>query len=206
VFKTQKFLFTYCLVISVGAHGVFFGTLDAYNFLHQSFSEKAYPTIELVSFKRSAKSKVSQDAAKENKIQIKEDEPKKTKAPVRKEEWDERKVQNELARELKEFKTEAKRKMFLTYYKYLSLAIRQKLVYPEKAKNEGIAGSVYLAFSLNQKGELLKLELKQGSGYNVLDEAARLAIRHAAPFAKLPRGLEKKEMKFYVPIHFKKGQ
>jgi protein TonB len=57
--------------------------------------------------------------------------------------------------------------------------------YPREAKMRRQQGKVGYRLTLSPQGALLGVEL-QSSGNDVLDEAAREAIRRAAPFPKLP--------------------
>jgi protein TonB len=58
--------------------------------------------------------------------------------------------------------------------------------YPRRAIAKEREGKVELLARLARSGELLDLTLDNSSGYTTLDDAARLAVRRAAPFAELP--------------------
>lgn len=49
--------------------------------------------------------------------------------------------------------------------------------YPEGARREGLEGTVLLAVLVGQEGKAERIDVKQSSGYGILDEAARGAIR-----------------------------
>ena len=61
-------------------------------------------------------------------------------------------------------------------------ALSRTFVYPTEARRRGWAGRVVLAFTLEADGRLRDLEVRSGSGYPILDEAALEAVRRAAPF------------------------
>jgi len=54
--------------------------------------------------------------------------------------------------------------------------------YPESARLQHLAGEVRLMVILNQKGGIRAIRLLESSGYEVLDEAAKMSLRKAAPF------------------------
>lgn len=54
--------------------------------------------------------------------------------------------------------------------------------YPATARRRGVEGEVELDFALNDKGLAQSLSIVAGSGYTVLDDAARQTVRRAQPF------------------------
>jgi TonB family protein len=58
--------------------------------------------------------------------------------------------------------------------------------YPEKAKEAGEQGIVILKISLNSEGGIAEANIISSSGSEILDEAALLAAKSAAPFGQLP--------------------
>lgn len=61
--------------------------------------------------------------------------------------------------------------------------------YPEEARRKRIFGSLRLAVTLLPDGSVEGVEVLEGSGYRVLDQAAIRTIRLAAPFAPFPEEL-----------------
>lgn len=65
--------------------------------------------------------------------------------------------------------------------------VRQRLeafkFYPFSARRRGIGGQVDVSFSLDGNGQARNLIILAGSGYAVLDQAARQTVRRAQPFA-----------------------
>ncbi|MFK5925808.1 MAG: TonB family protein [Desulfuromusa sp.] len=59
--------------------------------------------------------------------------------------------------------------------------------YPTKAAMNGIEGTLELLIIVNQKGELLDVDLKQTSGSDLLDFEAIQAVYRAAPFGPLTK-------------------
>ncbi|KGT48189.1 cell envelope biogenesis protein TonB [Acinetobacter sp. HR7] len=54
--------------------------------------------------------------------------------------------------------------------------------YPESARLQRLAGDVRLMVILNQNGGIRAIRLLESSGHAVLDEAAKMSLRKAAPF------------------------
>ena len=61
------------------------------------------------------------------------------------------------------------------------------LNYPEKAKKEGIFGTLSLKVAINNDGTVNEISILRSSGYKVLDDSAIRIVRLAAPFAPLTR-------------------
>lgn len=66
------------------------------------------------------------------------------------------------------------------------LAVRQHLerfkYYPASARRRGIEGVVEVSFDLDGEGRASTLQVTEGSGYSVLDQAALQTVRRAEPF------------------------
>lgn len=58
--------------------------------------------------------------------------------------------------------------------------------YPQKARKEGLYGSLILDVAVNADGSVREINLRRSSGHPELDEAARRIVNLAAPFAPLP--------------------
>jgi len=57
-------------------------------------------------------------------------------------------------------------------------------------------------FTLESSGALVAVRIKQGSGSELLDEAALQAVRDAAPFAPFPEGSTRQRWEFTLPLSF----
>lgn len=64
------------------------------------------------------------------------------------------------------------------------------LNYPDQARREKLSGTLILDVAINAKGELLNIDLRQSSGHQVLDDAARRIVKLAAPYAPFPAKLK----------------
>jgi len=63
------------------------------------------------------------------------------------------------------------------------------LNYPDQARRKKLSGTLILDVVINAKGELVKTDLRQSSGHQILDDAAKRIVELAAPFAKFPKKL-----------------
>ncbi|MCP4414227.1 MAG: energy transducer TonB [Gammaproteobacteria bacterium] len=61
------------------------------------------------------------------------------------------------------------------------------LNYPEKAKREGIYGSLSLKVAIKNDGTIHEIVILRGSGHKILDDSAIRIVRLAAPFAPLTK-------------------
>lgn len=62
--------------------------------------------------------------------------------------------------------------------------------YPQEARANGLKGDVILMVVIDPSGKIKAINLRQSSGYPVLDEAAKDSVRKAAPFGKFDKGME----------------
>ncbi|MDH5710344.1 MAG: TonB family protein [Gammaproteobacteria bacterium] len=64
------------------------------------------------------------------------------------------------------------------------------LNYPDQARRERLSGTLILDVTINAKGELLNIDLRQSSGHKILDDAARRIVSLAAPYSPFPAKLK----------------
>ena len=60
------------------------------------------------------------------------------------------------------------------------------LNYPDQARREKLSGTLILDVVINADGELVKADLRQSSGHQLLDDAARRIVELAAPYEPFP--------------------
>lgn len=65
------------------------------------------------------------------------------------------------------------------------------LNYPDQARREKLSGTLILDVVINADGELVKTDLRQSSGHQLLDDAARRIVELAAPYSPFPPKLRK---------------
>lgn len=65
------------------------------------------------------------------------------------------------------------------------------LNYPDQARREKLSGTLILDVVINSEGELVKTDLRQSSGHQILDDAAKRIVKLAAPFSTFPDKLRK---------------
>lgn len=84
--------------------------------------------------------------------------------------------------------------------------VRQRIAnakyYPRMARRRGMEGQPVIAFTLNKNGRLMKVDLAQTSGYQLLDQAALEAVHQGAPYPEIPAELKRDTFKFKLPISF----
>ncbi len=74
--------------------------------------------------------------------------------------------------------------------------------YPQLAREMHQEGLVMLMVEINQKGMPVKVEVKQSSGYQLLDQAALKAVRHWR-FQPERRGDMPVESRVAIPVRFR---
>lgn len=80
-------------------------------------------------------------------------------------------------------------------------AIRKKLIYPAKARENGIEGIVEIEIEVDEFGEVQKAEVLKGIGHGC-DEAAQIAVYYTKFKPGLQRGKPVK-VQFIIPVEFK---
>jgi len=60
------------------------------------------------------------------------------------------------------------------------------LNYPDRARREKLSGTLILDVVINADGELVKADLRQSSGHQILDDAAKRIVQLAAPYSPFP--------------------
>lgn len=63
------------------------------------------------------------------------------------------------------------------------------LNYPDQARRKKMSGTLILDVVINADGELIKTDLRQSSGHQVLDDAAKRIVKLASPFSAFPKKL-----------------
>ena len=77
---------------------------------------------------------------------------------------------------------DTKDKKYVSYARIIKERIIQNWEYPPEARKKIIEGNLHILFSLEKNGNLTRIEIKKGSGHEILDKEAIRAIRNAAPF------------------------
>jgi TonB family C-terminal domain len=75
---------------------------------------------------------------------------------------------------------------YLQYRRDIARKLSRTWKYPEKAKDAGEQGIAVLKISINSDGSVSEANIISSSGSAILDEAALLAAKSAAPFGQLP--------------------
>ena len=65
------------------------------------------------------------------------------------------------------------------------------LNYPDQARRKKLSGTLILDVVINADGELVKTDLRQSSGHQILDDAAKRIVKLAAPYSAFPKKLRK---------------
>ena len=65
------------------------------------------------------------------------------------------------------------------------------LNYPDQARRKKLSGTLILDVVIDADGRLVKTDLRQSSGHQVLDDAAKRIVKLAAPFSAFPKKLRK---------------
>ncbi|MCQ9207504.1 MAG: energy transducer TonB [Omnitrophica bacterium] len=91
---------------------------------------------------------------------------------------------------------------YIAYYELIRQKIKGRVT--ALYKRPGKEGRVGVAFLLNRRGAVKKLEINdiRGSDKKYLEKIARQAVKSASPFPPFPEELQKPELTFTVAIIF----
>ena len=89
------------------------------------------------------------------------------------------------------------------YVRKVSQQIRRNFVYPWAAKEANLEGSLRLRLRIYYTGQLLGVEIRESSGYDVLDENAVNIVKKVAPYPAFPAEMKQKELWIDIPIDYR---
>jgi len=90
------------------------------------------------------------------------------------------------------------------YVLKVSQQIRRNFVYPWAAKEANLEGSLMLRLRIYYTGQLLDIEIRESSGFAVLDENAVNIVGKVAPYPAFPAQMKQKELWVDLPIIYKR--
>jgi periplasmic protein TonB len=83
---------------------------------------------------------------------------------------------------------------YASYFARIKRQIELSWDYPNEAQRKGITGQLTLRFQISRDGNLTNVRLINGSGYNILDEAALQAVKSAAPYYPFPVTIDREKL------------
>lgn len=83
---------------------------------------------------------------------------------------------------------------YASYFARIKRQIELVWNYPNEAQRKGITGELTLRFQISRDGNLTNIRLINGSGYNILDEAALQAVKSAAPYYPFPVTIDRETL------------
>jgi protein TonB len=83
---------------------------------------------------------------------------------------------------------------YASYFARIQNQIERVWVYPSQAAQRGVSGEVTLRFKISKDGNLIGIQLIEGSLHEILDLAAIKAIKESAPFYPFPLTIKKKKL------------
>jgi len=89
---------------------------------------------------------------------------------------------------------DTKETLYADYFARIKYQIERVWGYPESAARRGINGQLTLRFQISKEGNLLKVQVIQGSGAEILDRAAVKAVQMAAPYYPFPVTIKKEKL------------
>jgi len=89
------------------------------------------------------------------------------------------------------------------YVRKVSQQIRRNVVYPWAAKKANLEGSLRLGLRVYYTGQLLNVEIRESSGYDLLDDNAVNIVKKIAPYPAFPMEMKQKELWIDLPIIYK---
>ena len=88
------------------------------------------------------------------------------------------------------------------YTAYLQAWLERHKEYPRRARLRRQQGTAILHFEVNRNGTVLSYEIRESSGYRLLDDEVAKMIKRAQPLPKFPVEMARATLKILVPINF----
>ena len=83
--------------------------------------------------------------------------------------------------------TEQQQKKYLSEnFAYILRIIQGHIIYPKKARREGLTGKAFVSFVVLENGQVAHIKLLRSTGYEILDLNLIETIKAVAPFPKPP--------------------
>ena len=86
------------------------------------------------------------------------------------------------------------------YVQQIAEKIKNAFVYPAKAKEQKLEGSVQLSLQLSSAGQVLEAKITQPSGHESLDTNALKIARQVSPYPSFPSEIEREDLWINIPI------
>ena len=86
----------------------------------------------------------------------------------------------------------------LQYRQYVLARIASKKAYPRNARTRGQEGRVRLQVVIDPDGRVVDCQMVSPSPHSLLNEASLLAVERAAPFKKMPSGMDRLTLTFAI--------
>jgi TonB family protein len=84
--------------------------------------------------------------------------------------------------------------VYVSYFAKIKRQIEQTWTYPIEAARRGFSGKLNIRFVVSMDGNLVRIQLVNKSGYEILDSAAIQAVKEAAPFEPFPIHIKKEKL------------
>ena len=82
------------------------------------------------------------------------------------------------------------------YRQYVLQRIATKKTYPRSARSKEQEGRVRISITVQRDGSLGQVQVIEASQHSLLNEASLVAVQKAAPFKKMPAGMEELNLTF----------
>lgn len=89
------------------------------------------------------------------------------------------------------------------YLSRLSRHLARFYDYPRRARRQGQEGTPVIVFEFRRDGSLVRQDLRETSGHELLDEAALKMLAQAAPLPEVPRRMQGQTFRYALPVRFR---
>ena len=99
--------------------------------------------------------------------------------------------------------SEEAQKVTATYKSYALSRIASKKTYPYAARSQGLEGNVRVHVVIQSDGTVSESEIVRPCEHAILNDACLAAVKKAAPFKKMPRGMSAVTLTFVMDFSLK---
>lgn len=92
------------------------------------------------------------------------------------------------------------------WYALISAHLERNKRYPREARRDGQEGTPVVRFTVNRRGRVTDISIRQSSGSEALDDAAMSLLRRVSPLPAMPRSMGRETVTITLPIEYTLGR
>ncbi|TIX51494.1 energy transducer TonB [Alteraurantiacibacter aquimixticola] len=88
------------------------------------------------------------------------------------------------------------------WYALVAAHLERNKRYPREARRDGLQGTPTVRFTVDRRGRVTDIAIRNSSGHPALDEATIALLRRVSPLPAMPRSMERDSVTISLPIEY----